>query len=116
MKKPAISILLPVRNEEKYIAACLDGIFQQEGLDGDFEVIVADGMSDDLTCEIIQAYQVKYRNLILIDNPGKIVSTGMNLAIQRASGEIIVRIDGHTTIAPNYVSECVACLTAKRRR
>jgi succinoglycan biosynthesis protein ExoA len=110
MKKPTISILLPVRNEEKYISPCLDQILRQEGLEDNIEIIVADGMSTDRTCEIIRSYQAKYPNIILIDNPGKIVSTGLNLAIQRSSGEIIIRIDGHTTIAPDYVSECVAAI------
>ena len=107
MKKPTISILLPVRNEEKFIGPCLDQIFRQEGLGDNFEVIVADGMSTDRTREIIRAYQVEHPNLILIDNPGKIVPTGMNAALRLAHGEIIVRVDGHCMIALDYVSRCV---------
>jgi len=47
----------------------------------------------------------------LIDNPGKIVSTGLNAALRLARGEIIVRVDGHCEIAPDYVSRCVSHLT-----
>ncbi len=107
MKIPSISIILPVRNEENYIGPCLDQIFNQEGLDHNFEVIVADGMSTDQTREIIRKYQAVHPNLFLIDNPGKIVPTGMNAALRQAKGGIIIRVDGHCEIAPDYVSMCV---------
>jgi hypothetical protein len=47
-----------------------------------------------------------------VDNPGRIVPTGFNAALARAGGEVIVRVDGHTIIAPDYVSECVSALAA----
>jgi hypothetical protein len=51
-------------------------------------------------------------HLRVIDNPGKIVSTGLNAAIRAARGEIIVRMDAHTEYAPDYVRQCVATLKA----
>ncbi len=111
MSPIAISILLPVRNEAKFILSCLDHIFQQEGIEGDFEVIIADGMSTDNTREIIHAFQVVNPNLILIDNPGKIVPTGLNLAIRQAKGDVIIRVDGHCEIAKDYVKNCIVHLT-----
>jgi succinoglycan biosynthesis protein ExoA len=107
MTMPSISLILPVRNEEKYIGASLDNIFKQIGIVGEFEVIVVDGMSTDKTKEIIRAYQIEHHNLSLINNPSKIVPTGMNIAILRAKGNIIIRVDGHCEIAPDYVSKCV---------
>jgi glycosyltransferase involved in cell wall biosynthesis len=93
-----------------YIGNCLDHIYSQKGLTEKFEVIVADGMSTDRTREIIKEYKTRYINLQMIQNPGKTVPTGLNLAIQRASGEIIIRVDGHTTIAHDYISQCVEAL------
>jgi succinoglycan biosynthesis protein ExoA len=110
MNQPTISILLPVRNEEKSIGFCLEHIYRQIGLSDNVEVIVSDGMSTDGTREIIRGYQANHPNLILIDNPAKIVPVGLNLAIQRSMGKIIIRVDGHTIIAPDYVSQCVEAL------
>jgi GT2 family glycosyltransferase len=54
--------------------------------------------------------QATHPNLELVDNPGRIVATGLNAALARARGQVIVRVDGHTIIARDYVSECVAAL------
>ena len=62
-------------------------------------VIIADGLSSDGTCEAVKAVQLENPNVVLIDNPGKIVSTGLNAALRVAKGEIIVRVDGHCEIA-----------------
>lgn len=105
-----ISVILPVRNEENYIAACLKNLFSQKKINSELEVIVADGMSADNTCSIIRDFQKQHANLILISNPEKIVPTGLNQALSIAKGDIIIRIDGHTVIAPDYVANCVRIL------
>jgi glycosyltransferase involved in cell wall biosynthesis len=64
-------------------------------------------MSTDGTREIVQEYIQKDPRIRMIDNPGKIVPTGMNLALRQAIGEIIIRVDGHCVIAPDYVCNCV---------
>jgi glycosyltransferase involved in cell wall biosynthesis len=74
----------------------------------DWEVIVADGMSDDGTREIVAGYRSS--RVILIDNPARIVSAGLNAAIRLAKGNIIVRMDCHTEYAPNYIQACVRIL------
>jgi succinoglycan biosynthesis protein ExoA len=110
MKSHKLSIILPIYNEEKYVGLCLDQIYQQQDLPNTFEIIVADGMSTDRTRDIIRAHQANQTNLMLIDNPKKIVPVGLNLAIKQASGDIIIRIDGHTTIPPDYIRKCVNTL------
>jgi glycosyltransferase involved in cell wall biosynthesis len=101
---------MPVRNEASFIARSLNSVLSQDYPSHLLEVIVADGMSDDLTRDEIRSIQARHPNLRLIDNPAKIVPTGMNLAIEQARGDIIVRVDGHTIVAPDYVGECVAAL------
>jgi len=105
---PFVSLVLPVRNEATYMARCLRAVlFQDYPLDR-MEIIVADGMSDDGTREILNTIRRQSPQLLrLIDNPGRIVSTGLNAAIPKASGEIIIRIDGHCEIERDYVSCCV---------
>ena len=71
------------------------------------EIIVADGLSDDSTRDILAEYQAKYPFIQMVDNPGRIVASGLNVAIDRARGELIVRIDGHGTVANDFVSQVV---------
>jgi succinoglycan biosynthesis protein ExoA len=102
-----ISIILPVRNEVGNIRLCLEHIFSQKDLTFPFEIIVVDGMSTDGTREVIREIQEKHPSLFMINNPVKIVSTGLNEAIRIAKGDFIIRIDGHTKIAPDYLNKCV---------
>ena len=73
------------------------------------EILVADGMSTDSTRAIISANAEMHSNyrMCILDNPGKIVPIGLNIAMRQASGEIIVRVDGHCEIATDYVRRCV---------
>jgi glycosyltransferase involved in cell wall biosynthesis len=107
-----VSIVLPVRNEGKAIRETLGAVLDQSYPSELTEIIVADGMSEDDTREIVRELQLEHPNLKLIDNPGRIVSTGMNAAIRESTGDVIVRVDGHTVIDPNYVHMCVKELEA----
>ena len=75
------------------------------------EVIIADGMSDDRTRSIIADLAATSSiSVHIVDNPDLIAPTGLNRAIERANGEIIIRVDGHCEIAGDYVGNCVALL------
>jgi glycosyltransferase involved in cell wall biosynthesis len=113
---PAISIIIPCRNEAAHIDACLGSILAQEPLaDGrDFEIVVADGMSDDGTREKLQALSKRDPRVRMIDNPGRIVPCGLNAAIRAARGEIIIRMDAHADYAPDFIRQCVAVLEETR--
>ena len=101
---------MPVRNEGAYITRSLQAVLAQDYPQDRLEIIVADGMSSDTTRAIVELFRERHNNVRLIDNPGMIVPTGMNLAIENAQGEIIVRVDGHCEIAADYVRCCVAHL------
>ncbi len=104
---PFVTVILPVRNEASSIIASLDSVLHQDYPQERMEILIADGMSTDGTRAIVQEYQNRFDNIFLVDNPGKIVPTGMNLALRRAKGGFIVRVDGHTVVAPEYISECL---------
>jgi glycosyltransferase involved in cell wall biosynthesis len=104
---PLVTLIMPIRNEARYIGHSLGAVLAQDYPSERIEVIVADGMSTDGTREIVQSLQAQHPNLRLIDNIGKVVPTGLNAAIAQASGEIIVRVDGHCEIAHDYVRRCV---------
>lgn len=104
---PFVSVVMPVRNEAGFIARSVSCVLGQDYPGERMEIIVADGCSTDDTGNIIQSLQASHQNLKLITNHGKIAPTGMNAAIKQARGEIIVRVDGHCEIAPDYVRRCV---------
>jgi GT2 family glycosyltransferase len=110
LEYPFISILIPVRNEADTIERCLDAVFTQDYSADLMGILVADGMSDDGTRQILQDLQERHPNLFIYDNPKKIVPTGLNILIGEAKGEVLVRVDGHTIISPDYVTQCVNLL------
>ena len=107
-----ISIVCPIYNEEKHIAGCLDSIIRQDYPHDQMEVLIVDGMSTDRTREIVQEYQEKYPFIFLLDNPKHIVPTGLNIGIQVAKGEVIIRMDAHAIYPDNYFSVLVEKLFA----
>jgi glycosyltransferase involved in cell wall biosynthesis len=110
---PFVSIILPIRNEGRFIQRGLDAVLRQDYPADRLEVIVSDGMSTDSTRQVVESCRDRHANVRLIDNPRRIVSTGLNAAIPLARGEIIVRVDGHCEIAPDYVRRCVTHLLQK---
>lgn len=107
---PTISIVVACRNEAGHVGAFLDSLLAQDMSGMEWEVILADGMSDDGTREIVQEFSARHARLRAIDNPGRIASTGLNAAIREASGEIILRMDAHTRYAPDYCRRSVETL------
>jgi succinoglycan biosynthesis protein ExoA len=110
--RPLVSVVVPVRNEAGFIANLVQAILGQDYPADRLEVIVADGLSTDGTREILAGLQARHPPLSVVDNPGRIVSTGLNIAVARARGEVIIRIDGHALIAADFVRENVALLAA----
>lgn len=107
MTPPFVSIIMPTRNEAGFISESLKSVLEQTYPPDRIEILIADGLSTDGTREIIQELAVKDSRIQLLDNPGRIVPTGLNLVLQRAKGEIIIRVDGHCVIDPSYVRNCV---------
>jgi len=107
---PAVSVIIPCRNERNHIETVIRSILGQEPPPGGFEVIVADGMSDDGTREILKRLANENSRLLVIDNPQRIIPAGLNAAIRAARGEVIVRMDAHTEYAPDYVRQCFTVL------
>ncbi len=108
---PFVSVIMPVYNEGSFILRSLGALLDQTYPKDRIEVILADGMSTDNTRDLIQQLADKTSvGIRVIDNQKKIAPSGLNRAIEIAKGEIIVRVDGHTIIEPNYLSECVDAL------
>lgn len=109
-----VSVVVPCRNEIHHIHRFLNSVSAQETSGMSVEVLIADGMSDDGTRQVLDRYprqpNEKFPAFFVIDNAKQIASSGLNTAIRAAQGEIIVRMDVHTEYAPDYVRNCVETL------
>jgi len=103
-----VSILTPCRNEADTIANCVHNLYAFHPLEGGHEVIVIDGMSDDGTRETLHQLQKRYPDLIVLDNPNRFVSAGMNIGIKQAVGEYIVRADVRCLHPATYLLDLLA--------
>ena len=116
LSHPFVTIIMPIRNEANCIARNLYAVTKQTYEIDCMEVLIADGISNDNTRAIIYDFILAHPNLKIkvLDNPGKIVPTGINIALCKAQGEVIIRVDGHTTIEADYVRQCVETLQRTR--
>ena len=105
-----VSIIIPCRNEEKFIGKCLDSLIDQDYPKEKLEILVIDGGSKDKTKEVVNTYSKKYDFIKLFDNPKNITPTAMNIGIKNAKGEIVSKTDAHTTYQKDYVSKSIRYL------
>lgn len=112
MTKKLVSVIIPCRNEANTIASVLNDLANQK-LKDPYEVIVADGYSDDETWNVLQDYErtgsYPY-DLILLRNSSRGISQALNLMVANAVGDYIVRLDGHCKIGPEYLGSIVSKL------
>jgi glycosyltransferase involved in cell wall biosynthesis len=110
--RPHVSIVVPCRDEIGHIEASLESMLAQEGFNGGFEVIVADGGSRDGTRQFLDMKAASTSRVRVVDNPGRVVSTGLNIAVREARGDVIVRMDVHAEYASDYVAKCLEALAS----
>jgi glycosyltransferase involved in cell wall biosynthesis len=104
-----VSIIVPCFNEEKAIGACLRSILAQTYTRSKLQIIVVDGNSNDKTREVIHD-MAKDGDIVLLDNPRRTPPYALNIGLKAATGDLIMRVDGHTILAPDYVDICVSTL------
>lgn len=102
-----ITIIIPVYNEEKYIYKCIESLIKIDYPKELLEIIFVDGMSTDDTRKVISEFSKKYNFIKLIENKKKIAPIAMNLGIDIAKGELIMRMDAHSSYPNDYVRKLV---------
>ena len=106
-----VSVIVPCRNEHRYIERFCAGVLRQQlPPDWQLQLVIADGQSDDGTRELLQRLAAADARIEWIANPVRIVSSGLNAALKLAHGEVVVRMDVHTEYADDYVAQCLAVL------
>jgi glycosyltransferase involved in cell wall biosynthesis len=110
MTPPRVTVIVPCRNEERYLAACLDSILAGTYPHDRLEILVVDGHSDDRTPQIAAAYAAVHACVRLLDNPRRIVPTALNIGIAAATGDVISRMDAHVVYPPDYLTRLIAAL------
>ena len=104
---PKVSIILPARNEEKYIARCLDSLLKQDY--PNFEIIAINDSSTDRTEVIMQHYAARDPRILVVNAKSKPVGwVGKNWACYqgylRATGNLLLFTDADTVHLPSTMS------------
>jgi cellulose synthase/poly-beta-1,6-N-acetylglucosamine synthase-like glycosyltransferase len=109
-ERPIVTLVVAMRNEQQHIGRVVESLLAQDYPADRLEVLFMDGGSTDRTREIVGELIRDRPMFALLDNPGKIQSIAWNLGIERARGEIVGIVSGHTELAPDYTSKAVETL------
>ena len=109
---PTVTVIMPVYNEAATIERALGAVLAQDYPPDRLDVLVVDGGSDDGTLGAVRAIAGDDPRVRILHNPASRQGHGLNLGIAAAEGAVIVRVDGHTFVAPDYVRRCVHHLAA----
>ena len=110
---PLVSVVIPVRNEGRAIAGCLDAVLGQDYPAQQLEVLVVDGGSHDDTVAVVERYIARDRRVRLLENPAGTIPAGLNVGIRAAQGDIVARVDARTRLATDYIGTAVGLLEEK---
>jgi succinoglycan biosynthesis protein ExoA len=108
--RPVVTLVVAMRNEARFIEACLRSIVAQDYPADRLEVLVYDGGSTDDSTAIVARIAAAHPWVSLLPNPRRIQAAAWNLGIGRARGEIVGIVSGHVELAPGYVAAAVAAL------
>jgi glycosyltransferase involved in cell wall biosynthesis len=107
LNKLIFSIVIPCRNEAKFITGCLESILNNGFPTDELEIIVADGESTDRTDNIVRQYALEYSCIRYILNRKRITPCGLNTGILASSGKYVMILGAHTTLNKGYIRKCI---------
>lgn len=106
---PTVSVVMPIRHEAKYLEQSVQSILLQT-YPREFDICLAVAPSSDATEAIAQRLSEQNARISIIENPSGRTASGLNAAIGHTKGQIVVRVDGHATLSPDYILNAVATL------
>jgi succinoglycan biosynthesis protein ExoA len=104
-----VSVVMPARNEERYLEESVGSILAQD-YDGELEVVIAVGPSRDRTAELARALAARDRRIVVVDNPSGKIAAAINLAFGASRYAVVVRVDGHSMLPPDYIRTALETL------
>ncbi len=106
---PGVSVVMPIRNEERHLAAAVQRVVDQD-YPGDLEIVLSIGPSHDETHAVADRLAVADSRIRVVDNPSGRTPAALNIAVREASHDIIVRVDGHGELCDGYLESAVRTL------
>lgn len=103
-----VSLCVVAYNEEQYLLNLLKDFEAQTYPHKYIEIVLVDGMSTDKTKQIMLDFaktSTSFSRVLVLDNPDRIQSAGWNVAIKNANSDVLVRIDGHSHIPPEFTTK-----------
>lgn len=102
--KPLVSVVFPVKNEQRNIEECLRAVRNQSYKN--IELVVVDGMSSDKTVEIAKKFHAK----VFYENPPICPGNARNIGAEKAKGSIVAFIDADNVVEKDYIKKSVEVL------
>ncbi|MDQ1288319.1 MAG: succinoglycan biosynthesis protein ExoA [Actinomycetota bacterium] len=109
-RTPTVSVLMPVRNEERSVAGAIGSVLQQT--EKNLEVLVIDGQSDDGTASVVNDLASTDPRIRLLDNPNRTIPHALNIGLAAAQGRYVARVDAHASVSLDYLERGVTELEA----
>lgn len=103
MEYPFVSVVVGIRNEEKFIEECIESLLKLDYSQDSYEIIIVDGMSTDKTRDLVQKYPVK-----LLLNERKNVAAARNIGVENARGDLVAFTDGDCKVDPLWLKTLVS--------
>lgn len=107
MTYPFVSVILPCRNEKRFINECLTSLLKNNYPQGKMEILVIDGVSTDGTLEMVESVSHQNPAVKILSNPARIFPSAVNTGIRNSSGEYILIAGAHATYPEDYILQCV---------
>lgn len=108
--QPLISVVIPMRNERRNIATCIEALAASDLPRSQYEIIVVDGESDDGSAEIARTLLERLGNGRLITNPRRATPVGLNMGVEAARGQVVVILGAHSAVEPDFLSQSLKVL------
>jgi succinoglycan biosynthesis protein ExoA len=106
--KPRVTVVVPARNEEDSLDECLVALRKQS--ETRLQIIVVDGDSEDGTTDVVRRHAAEDDRILLLHNPLRTVPYSLNVALEAAEADLLVRVDAHATVPPEYVARAADLL------
>jgi glycosyltransferase involved in cell wall biosynthesis len=100
-----LSIVIPAYNEEHYIAACLESVFQETEGRKDIEIIVINNASTDATQQVAEGYKTLHSNLSVVKEQEKGLTKARQRGLEEAQGEYIAYIDADVRLPKGWLKK-----------